>query len=350
MPVCGASFHTQKSTYPCLVLDLPCFPVALSAVARRSDRPTGTETGTGGACLSAAHDDPDSMVDVGAPMSADEQQASVSEPVVVPKVRFERTTTQPTAQNRRKAPTNKMRARLQQARAAQARAQADQVAKWISEFDANGTGKLERHELASLLQHLHPEAGQPRTEALDLLITRATELKTYTMNIHGDPNGAVGSDMLHAVVSGYSMYLLAHTAFDKHESNGIVALRDLPGLMREANNGINCEASDVEFVMDCCSSSRGGGLDSASHVSRDELLPAVAAWRIAQISELEDANLEASVEADGCEEGVRQSSEAQQLQPRDEVELEAEQPGMRTSTRRSRLGSPAPSSSTCALL
>jgi hypothetical protein len=187
---------------------------------------------------------------------------------------------------RRKKPTsNKVRARLQQARLAQQRAKAEQLSEWMRRFDVNRSGALERDELSALLQHLHPEAGTPDPRALDLLITQATEIRTYSLQLSGNPNGAVGVDCLNGVVSGYAMFLLASAAFDRLSTEGVVALRDLPGLMREANDGVACDSSDVDFVVDCCNSSVHGGLDSASAISREELMPAFAAWKLAQLEE-----------------------------------------------------------------
>ena len=73
---------------------------------------------------------------------------------------------------------------------------------------------------------------------------------------------------LMAVVSGYTMYLLASAAFDRRQCEGVVALRDLPSLMKEANSGQDCQATDVDFVVDCCASSLNG---SVSALSREEL-------------------------------------------------------------------------------
>ena len=78
-----------------------------------------------------------------------------------------------------------------------------------------------------------------------------------------------------AVVSGYAMYLLASAAFDRRQCEGVVALRDLPALMKEANAGHACEHEDVDFVVDCCNSSING---SISALSKEELMPAFAAW------------------------------------------------------------------------
>jgi hypothetical protein len=132
---------------------------------------------------------------------------------------------------RRKAPSNKTRQARHLQRLAQQRAQTEQVAEWIRRFDTNRSGKLERDELAVLLRHLHPEAGEPDPRALDLLITQATEIKTYSMQLKGNPHGAVGANCLNAVVRGYGMFLLASAAFDRLSCEGVVALRDLPGLV-----------------------------------------------------------------------------------------------------------------------
>ena len=79
-----------------------------------------------------------------------------------------------TQPRRRKAPSNKARQARQLQRIAQQRAQAEQVSNWIRQFDVNRSGKLERDELAALLRHLHPEAGDPDPKALDLLIVQFT--------------------------------------------------------------------------------------------------------------------------------------------------------------------------------
>ena len=200
----------------------------------------------------------------------------------------------------RRAQTNRVRARLHAGRMQQVRLQQEQIVRWLQQFDLNQSGKLERDELGALLMHLHPESGWPDSRALDLLITQATELRTYSLQLKGDPNGAVGRDMLMPVVSGYAMYLLAAAAFEKRACEGVVALSDLPALMREANAGIECKGADVDFVVDCASSSRGGHLDSASTISREDLIPAFAAWKITQIHDDVDALQEEEAELDEC--------------------------------------------------
>jgi len=157
----------------------------------------------------------------------------------------------------------------------QQRARAAQVTAWIAQFGKPGYGRLEREELSRLLHHLHPDAGPPEEHVLDMLIIQATEVRTFSIHLKGNPYGTVGHDMIMPLVSGYSMYRFASVAFDRRAEGGLIALRDLPALMREANDGIPCEAREIDFVMDCCSSSIAPGimLDSSSVLSRHDVLP-----------------------------------------------------------------------------
>ena len=102
----------------------------------------------------------------------------------------------PGGTHRKRAPGikhNATRARVQQARQAHARQQQLQIGEWMRQFDTNQSGRLERSELGTLLAFLHPEVGHPSKEALDLLLTQATEIRTYSMHVRGNPNGSVGS-------------------------------------------------------------------------------------------------------------------------------------------------------------
>ena len=184
-----------------------------------------------------------------------------------------------------RAPSCRKRARHHQARLQQQQARAAQVNSWIATYGRPGSGKLERHELAELLHHIHPEAGEPDPRALDLLIVQATEVKVYSLHLKGDPNGAVGHDMLMSVVSGYSTFLLASAAFDQRSVEGVVRLRDLPALMRHANGGMAYEAREVDFVLDCTTSSIGGAVDSDFAVERQDLVPAmtVMAMKVSEV-------------------------------------------------------------------
>ena len=193
------------------------------------------------------------------------------------------------------------RDRLLVAKQASKRQQEEQVRRWIDQFDANCSGRLERNELAALLEHLHPEAGRPKEEALDILISNATEVRTYTMHLQGNRNAAIAPDKLIAVVSGYAMYLLASSAFDKRQVEGVVSLSDLPSIMKELGkaDGSDIEGSDVDFVMDCAASSLHG-LDSASNISREDLMPAMAAWKVNELEQagaLEEEEAPAPAEA-----------------------------------------------------
>ena len=242
--------------------------------------------------------------------------------------------------------------RLLQAREIKRREQQEQVSRWLDQFDTNHSGRLERDELSALLRHLHPECGQPDARALDLLLMLATEIKTYSLHIKGNPNGSVGPDMLMPIVSGYATYLLASEVFENGALGSVVRLCDLPGLMRDANKGVDCDKSDVDFVFDCAASSIGGQIDSESTVSREELqsmIPTFAAWKLSQQMGAElDALQEMANEGDGAlpdepspgEVAVPEDEdEDEAFDNNDEPPLEETPPGVRV--RRSPL--PAPS-------
>ena len=111
------------------------------------------------------------------------------------------------------------------------------VRTWIDQYGRSGYSQLERSELAALLQHLHPEAGAPDDALLDVLIMQATEVRTYSMFLQGNPNLAVSFDLLMQVVRGYAVYRVASQIFEQRSTDGVIALRDLPQLMREVNDG-----------------------------------------------------------------------------------------------------------------
>ena len=239
--------------------------------------------------------------------------------------------------------------RLLQAREIKRREQQEQVSRWLDQFDINHSGRLERDELSALLRHLHPECGQPDARALDLLLMLATEIKTYSLHIKGNPNGSVGADMLMPIVSGYATYLLASDVFENGALGSVVRLCDLPGLMRDANKGVDCDKSDVDFVFDCAASSIGGLIDSESTVSREELqsmIPTFAAWKLSQRMGAElDALQEMANEGGGAlpnepsTDEVPEDEEEDEAFDNDEPPLEETPPGVRV--RRSPL--PAPS-------
>ena len=70
------------------------------------------------------------------------------------------------------------------------------VNSWMAQFDVNKSGRLERPELAALLTHIHPQKEPPQERILDMLITQATEVRTYSMHLPGDPSGAVPFDKI----------------------------------------------------------------------------------------------------------------------------------------------------------
>ena len=129
-----------------------------------------------------------------------------------------------------------------------------QLEAWLKRFDVNRSGALEREEVSALLTHLHPQ-NPPDSKALDLLIERATEVRTYSMHISGDRNGKVYPEKVMKVVSTYAAYVLAAAAFDRLDSGtGVLQLKDLPALVSEARAAQqsardNCGESEVSFIL-----------------------------------------------------------------------------------------------------
>ena len=259
----------------------------------------------------------------------------------------------------------------QQSRMMRQREHRKQVVAWIEQFDVNRSGALEREELRSLLTHLHPDSP-PDDRALDLLITQATEIRSYTVTLKGDPHGAVGADSLWGVTCGYATYVLASAAFSRLDrtDQGVIALRDLPTLMREAAEGRDCDKSDVDFVIDSLTENASvTGLastlrDDNSSVSREELIPAFAAWKISQMVQDQDgsaARVDASPERSsggGELENIREGSEGSrddELDPGDWDAGERRGPGLaaRAASMRANSGRGAPGGPTkekCAIL
>ena len=107
------------------------------------------------------------------------------------------------------------------------------VNSWMAQFDVNGSGRLERPELAALLTHIHPQKEPPQERILDMLITQATEVRTYSMHLPGDPSGAVPFDKIMKVVNAFTAYTLASAAFDSIGAKGVLSLAELPSLNQQ---------------------------------------------------------------------------------------------------------------------
>jgi hypothetical protein len=175
----------------------------------------------------------------------------------------------------RRAAGFRARQRKAARRMVQQRARAAQVATWIEQFGNPGHGRLEREELSQLLQHLVPEMGVPRAHVLDQLLIHATEVKTYSLHIRGDPYGSVRAELIMLTVSAYTTYCAVASAFDRRAGeSGMVSLRDLPALLREANKGMPCDTRDFDYVMDCCAALLPMGLSLAptTALSRENVL------------------------------------------------------------------------------
>ena len=173
-------------------------------------------------------------------------------------------------------PGRKARNRRRHRKMEQHRQQMALVTQWINQYGQAGSGRLERHELARLLEHLHPDAGPPNAAALDKIISQATEVRAHSFYLRGDPEASIRHEMVMRVVSGYSMYLLASVAIERRTGlQGVIALRELPALMREATEGTALDAREIDFVLDIAQGSVVGMLDIESTLDREHVLIAL---------------------------------------------------------------------------
>ena len=89
----------------------------------------------------------------------------------------------------------------------------NRIAGWVSRFDANGSGSLEREELSALLHHL--TGTEPDDDMLDRLLKLATEVRTFSMHLEGNPNGSVQHSKVMRVVSTYRAMLRGESPLDR---------------------------------------------------------------------------------------------------------------------------------------
>ena len=160
------------------------------------------------------------------------------------------------------------------------------VNSWMAQFDVNQSGRLERPELAALLTHIHPQKEPPQERILDMLITQATEVRTYSMHLPGDPSGAVPFDKIMKVVNAFTAYTLASAAFDSIGAKGVLSLAELPSLISKANLSDDASAmseSEVGMLLGSAAGHTatgiGGELSDGGSVCREDVLRAAARWR-----------------------------------------------------------------------
>ncbi|KAL3900870.1 MAG: hypothetical protein SGPRY_012377, partial [Prymnesium sp.] len=77
---------------------------------------------------------------------------------------------------------------------------------WIQRFDLNRSNKLEKEELAQLLEFLYPRYS-PTSEAVDYLITKATGVSAFSMSLKGDVDGGVDRFNVRATVKEYRAHI-----------------------------------------------------------------------------------------------------------------------------------------------
>ena len=111
-----------------------------------------------------------------------------------------------------------------------------QVGEWFEQFDEDGNRQLDRSELRKLLAHLHPDSP-PAEEALDYLITKATQIVSPSLTIEGTSDGMIPWDAAVKTVTRYSSYL-------KHK-------RSLDALMQrfDTDNSGKLETSELAALL-----------------------------------------------------------------------------------------------------
>lgn len=171
--------------------------------------------------------------------------------------------------------------KMMQLRAAEKERQqqlAAEIDGWFEKFDFNEDGKLQREELAALLEHL--EGRPPTAENLDFLLEKATAIETYSVRIGGDKHGAVTWHQARETVGRYHEYCRDQVLLDSvfrrfdYDGNGTLDLLELPALLRDMSpDDAVVDETDAQYVMEQCDAN-GDGV-----ISRDEVLPMLARWK-----------------------------------------------------------------------
>eukprot|EP00327_Prymnesium_parvum_P007506 CAMPEP_0182816602 /NCGR_PEP_ID=MMETSP0006_2-20121128/11023_1 /TAXON_ID=97485 /ORGANISM="Prymnesium parvum, Strain Texoma1" /LENGTH=465 /DNA_ID=CAMNT_0024942901 /DNA_START=266 /DNA_END=1663 /DNA_ORIENTATION=+ len=153
-----------------------------------------------------------------------------------------------------------------------------EVESWFRDFDWNRSNKLEKDELMALLKHLNPR-HEPTPEAIDYLITKATEISTYSMHLKGDANSGVDRGNIRMVLKQYRAHIREQEYIDaifrKHDrdNRGKLNRKELLSLLNDAVPGSSADDEDVDFILAKCD------LNKDRMIDRDELLPTLVVWR-----------------------------------------------------------------------
>ena len=171
------------------------------------------------------------------------------------------------------------RGSLHQRRLEQEAKQLTLLESWFEKFDSNGDKQLDREELQALLTHLYP--GSPPDEgALDFLVKKATEIRSASMHLTGNPNGLVPWAAAVKTVARYGAYLKEKGKLDAllreldvDESGGLDK-GELGTFLRRLSPDLTVTDDDVEFMLEQCD------VDNDGAISRDEVIGMVQVWRL----------------------------------------------------------------------
>ena len=153
------------------------------------------------------------------------------------------------------------------------------VASWWLEFDTNRSGVLEQEQLAKLLEALYGKP--PERKGLDLLMRKAVAIDT-TGDGKPDTKG-VSKASVFSVLQLYGDYVNDQKKIDeifaKYDTrkSGCLEPDELLPLLKDLSPGLDpasIDEADARFIITLCDK------DQNAAISRDEVLPACAAWRV----------------------------------------------------------------------
>ena len=160
-----------------------------------------------------------------------------------------------------------------------------QLEKWFNDFDVNKNNRLERHELQELLSFLYP--GRPPSEQMmDTLCLKASEVRTTKLTLPGQVDASIPWHDVRATVIRYHDYCKEQAYLDRVfatfdiDASDNLDVSEVPRLLKAAApQGIVPDSSDVAYVM--------GQADANSDgvISRWEILPLIARWRVLIVEE-----------------------------------------------------------------
>ena len=206
------------------------------------------------------------------------------------------------------------KARLTAQREAKRKELEARLNEWFLKFDTDKSGDLNRHELKQLLVHAHPDAPEPSEQMLDMLIERATAVESGSLKLRGDKDGTVSWLKLGPCIQKYDAFVrqqaIIEDYFSKHDTNQnssfdeaellevsiappvrqsssplflpaqphpasphlVQVLKDFV-LKKFDGLEVQVDEDDVGYIFEQCD------MDNSGSISRDELLPALAAWK-----------------------------------------------------------------------